>query len=294
MPAECAVLLLLTAHPELHAPRRLAEAAARLGLAFEFVTPDPWRADAGAEGRAARGARATRSALLVARPGPFTLVDVLRTHRRLTRAGLRAAQSRGALLDACDQERTLRRLARAGLPLPATRLVRRPDEIAAALAAVPGPPWFVKGRRGSQGSQVLLAATRDEAARLVHLLWGTGAAPLVQQDLRATGRVERHLVVGGEVLASAVAIPAAGEFRTNAHRGGRFEPIDPRSSRAAALALRATAAIALPFAAVDTIGSLAPVVLDVNASPGLEALEAATGRDLATPIVAALRPAASG
>jgi hypothetical protein len=46
--------------------------------------------------------------------------------------------------------------------------------------------------------------------------------------------------------------------------------------------------MALPFAAIDTIGTLAPVVLDVNASPGLEALEAATDRDLATPIVASL------
>jgi ribosomal protein S6--L-glutamate ligase len=289
-----AVLLLLTAHPELHAPRRLAAAAAELGLDFEFVAPDPWRVAAGAERGGVRVTRAARGGLLVARPGPFTLVAVLRTHRRLTRAGLRAAQTRAALLDACDQARTLRRLARAGLPVPATRLVRRPGEITTALAAIPGPPWIVKGRRGSQGSQVLLAASRDEAVRLVHLLWGTGAAPLVQQDLRATGRVERHLIAGGELLASAVALPAAGEFRTNAHRGGRFEALDPRSSRAAGLALRATAALALPFAAVDTIGSHAPVVLDVNASPGLEALEAATGRDLATPIVAALQPAASG
>jgi ribosomal protein S6--L-glutamate ligase len=226
--------------------------------------------------------------LLVARPGPFTLVEILRTHRRLTRAGLRAAQPRRALIDACDQARTLQRLARAGIPIPVGRLVRRPAEVATALATIPGPPWFVKGRRGSQGTQVLLATSFDEAMRLAHLLWGTGSAPLVQEDRRPTGRVERHLVVGGEVVASAIATPAPGEFRTNAHRGGRFDAIDSNRSRAADLARRATAAMDLPFAAIDTIGTLSPVVLDVNASPGLEALEAATGRDLATPIVAAL------
>ena len=282
-------MLLLTAHPELHAPRRLAEAAAKAGRPFEFVAPDPWRSRAAGAGiRGERALRPERGTLLVARPGPFTLVEILRTHRRLTRAGFSAAQSRRALLDACDQARTLARLARAGLPIPASRLVRRPAELADVLAAIPGPPWFIKGRRGSQGTQVLLAASASEALRLAHLLWGTGSAPLVQQDLRATGRVERHLVAGGEVIASAVAIPAAGEFRTNAHRGGRFEAIDPTRSRAAGLARRATAAIGLPFAAIDTIGTLAPIVLDVNASPGLEALEAATGRDLAAPIVAAL------
>jgi ribosomal protein S6--L-glutamate ligase len=283
------VLLLLTAHPELHAPRRLAEAAAHAGRAFAFVAPDPWptRRPRGAT-RRAPAARPRGAALLVARPGPFTLVEILRTHRRLRREGLAAAQTRSALLDACDQARTIARLEQAGLPVPASRLVRRPAELATALAAIPGPPWFIKGRRGSQGTQVLLAETESEATRLAHLLWGTGSAPLVQQDLRSTGRVERHLVAGGEVIASAVAIPASGEFRTNAHRGGRFEAIDPASSRAAELARRATAAIGLPFAAIDTIGTLAPIVLDVNASPGLEALERATGRDLAAPIVAAL------
>jgi ribosomal protein S6--L-glutamate ligase len=282
------VLLLLTAHPDLHAPRRLAAAAAALGRPFAIVAPDPWRRRVAVAGGDARATRPERGGLLVARPGPFTLVEILRTHRRLTCEGVEAAQPRRALIDACDQARTLQRLARAGIPIPATRLVRRPADVAAALAAIPGPPWFLKGRRGSQGTQVLLAASIGEASRLLHLLWGTGAAPLVQEDRRASGRVERHLVVGGEVVASAVAIPARGEFRTNAHRGGRFEAIDHRRSGAADLAVRATAAIDLPFAAIDTIGTVAPVVLDVNASPGLEALEAATGRDLATPIVASL------
>jgi ribosomal protein S6--L-glutamate ligase len=288
--------MLLTAHPELHAPRRLAAAAVALRHEFAFVVPDPWRrgAAAGDDGRATRPGPSTRGGLLIARPGPFTLVEILRTHRRLTHCGWRAAQSRRALLDACDQARTLRRLARADIPVPASRLVRRPADVAAALAEIPGPPWFVKGRRGSQGTQVLLAATTDDAHRLAHLLWATGTAPLVQEDRRATGRVERHLVVGDAVVASAIAIPAAGEFRTNSHRGGRFVVIDARESRAAGLARSATQVMELPFAAIDTIGTDAPVVLDVNASPGLEALEAATGRDLATPIVVALMAAASG
>jgi ribosomal protein S6--L-glutamate ligase len=290
------VLLLLTAHPELHAPRRLAAAAAALGQEFAFVAPDPWRRGAagGGAARATRPAAPAHGGLLVARPGPFTLVEILRTHRRLTRGGLSAAQSRRALLDACDQARTLRRLASAGIPVPASRLVQRPAEVAAALAEIPGPPWFVKGRRGSQGTQVLLAATSDDAHRLAHLLWGTGTSLLLQEDRRTSGRVERHLVVGDEVVASAIAIPAPGEFRTNSHRGGRFVAIDARASRAAGLARRATKAMELPFAAIDTIGTDAPVVLDVNASPGLEALEAATGRDLATPIVAALLGAIGG
>ena len=279
-------LLVVTAYWELHASRRLAEAAAALGVPLEFVAPDPWWRR-GVAPRAFRSAPADVRA--VARPGPFTLVAVLRTVRRLACAGVAIAQTRRALLDACDQWRSLRRLAAAGIAVPATRLVRRPDELAAALAEVPGPSWFVKGRRGSQGSQVRLAVDRAEAARWAGLFWGIGASLLVQEDLRGRGPVERHLVVGGAVVASAVALPARGEFRTNAHRGGRFVEIAAGArGRSAELAVRATRAVGLPFAAIDVIGGDAPRVLDVNASPGLEALEAATRRDLATPIVAAL------
>src|SRR5262249_22155105 len=170
------------------------------------------------------------------------------------------------------------------------------DELPAALAEVPGPPWFVKGRRGSQGSHVRLAADRDAARRWAGLFWGSGASLLVQEDLRASGRVERHPVVEGAGVVSAVALAARGEYRTNAHRGGRFVAIAEAGewSGPAALAVRATAAIGLPFAAIDVVGGGDPRVLDVNASPGLEALEAATRRDLATPIVAAVAAAAGG
>jgi len=285
-------LLLLTGHPELHAPRRLAQAAAALGVSCEFVAPDRWWAAArrGPDGAnsSAAAARDLAGAALIARPGPFQLIAILRTHRRLAESGAVALQSRRALLDACDQWRSWCRLARAGVALPRTGLVRHAAEIDSALARVPGPPWFLKGRRGSQGSHVVLATTPCDARRVAHLFWGTGASVLLQEDRRASGRVERHFIVAGRVVASAIAHPAPGEHRTNAHRGGRFEMIDPTESRAADVARRATAAIGLPFAAVDTIGGSEPVVLDVNASPGFEALEAASGRDLARELIASL------
>jgi ribosomal protein S6--L-glutamate ligase len=127
---------------------------------------------------------------------------------------------------------------------------------------------------------VELALERGSALRVGHLFWGSGTSFLVQEDLRASGRVERHLVVRGRVVASAVATPARGEHRSNFALGGRFESIDPRTSRAAELARRAVAAIGLPLAAVDTIGEREPRLLEVNASPGFEGLSAAVGRDL--------------
>ena len=273
-------LLLLTPHPELATPRRLIAAARSLGVDAHVV-----RAAAPRLGTAELLASGRR---LLTRPGSFSLVAILRAHRGWVRAGATPLQGRQALLDACDQWRTLVRSAAFGVPCVPARLIRHPSEIDAALDAFAPGPWFVKGRWGSQGTQVLFAAERAAARRHALLFWGVGASCLIEPDLRTTGRVERHLVVGGRVVASAIAHPAAGETRSNAHRGGRFEPIVPGSSPAAEVARRAVLALGLPLGAVDTIGVRAPRLLEVNASPGIEALERATGADLATTILATL------
>jgi ribosomal protein S6--L-glutamate ligase len=270
----------VTAHPELYTPRRLEAAGRQTGIRVECRVP--------ARGRRDDRLRGGADATLLARPGTFSLLSVLREHRRLAALGARPLQSRRALLDACDQARTLERAREAGLPTPPTALLRRPAELRPALERIPGPPWFVKGRRGSQGTQVLLARNQEEAARAGLLFWGAGASCLLQQDLRGLGCIERHLVVFGRVLACAIARPAPGEHRSNLHRGGTLEAIEPEGSSAAALALAARSALDLPFVAVDAIGEREPVLLEVNASPGLFGLERATGRNLALPLLAAL------
>ena len=206
---------------------------------------------------------------------------MLRAWRRLVAGGAIALQSRHALRIACDQWRTLQVAAAAGIAVPPTRLVRHPRDLEAALRAVGGGAWYLQGRRGSQGTHVERATAIAAAVAIGHRFWGSGQSFLVQADRSACGPVERHLVAGSTVLASALALPRHGEHRSNAHRGGRFEPLVPGAGRAAQLAALAVSAVRLPFAAVDAIGGDRPELLEVNASPGLEAIERATGRDLA-------------
>jgi ribosomal protein S6--L-glutamate ligase len=280
-------LLLLTAHPELHAPRRLTEAAASRELEVAFVRPEA--ADLVARELAARHSRSDRP-LLLARPGTFSFRPVLAAWRRLVEAGAIPLQSRRALRIACDQWLTLATAARAGVPFPPTRLVRRPAELDDALAAVGGPPWYLKGRRGSQGTHVERTTEHAAALRIGLRYWGSGQSVLVQADRSTRGPIERHLVAGGRLLLSVRAEPRPGEHRSNAHRGGRFVPLSAEQATAARLARCAVAAVGLPFAAVDAIGGPRPELLEVNASPGLEAIERATGRDLAGELLDALLP----
>jgi ribosomal protein S6--L-glutamate ligase len=89
-------------------------------------------------------------------------------------------------------------------------------------------------------------------------------------------------VIGDKVVAAMRRQAREGEFRSNLHRGGsaaliRITP-EERST-----AVRAARIIGLNVAGVDILRSNhGPVVMEVNSSPGLEGIEAATGKDLAS------------
>ena len=72
-----------------------------------------------------------------------------------------------------------------------------------------------------------------------------------------------------------------GEFRANVHLGGSTALIKATAEERK-LAIKATKAMGLSVAGVDIIRSSGgPLVLEVNSSPGLEGIEAATQKDIA-------------
>ena len=76
-----------------------------------------------------------------------------------------------------------------------------------------------------------------------------------------------------------------GEFRSNLHRGGVAELID-LSPEEEEIAIHAARALGLRVAGVDMLQSArGPLILEVNASPGLEGIEKATGQDIASSII---------
>ncbi|MFY8061018.1 MAG: ATP-grasp domain-containing protein, partial [Arenimonas sp.] len=97
----------------------------------------------------------------------------------------------------------------------------------------------------------------------------------------AAGRDIRAFVCGGRVIAAMQRIAAPGEFRANVSLGARTVDI-ALTEIETALVLEATAAIGLTVAGVDLLRTATgPLLLEVNAAPGFEALEAATGHDIA-------------
>jgi ribosomal protein S6--L-glutamate ligase len=113
-----------------------------------------------------------------------------------------------------------------------------------------------------------------------------GLRPLVQEYIREShGQDIRAFVVGGKVVASMRRKAKGSEFRSNFHLGGEVERLDI-SEKYAEIACKAANVLGLEIAGVDMLESdRGPLVLEVNSSPGLEGIEAASGVNVASRII---------
>ncbi len=112
------------------------------------------------------------------------------------------------------------------------------------------------------------------------------ASILVQEYIKeAQGCDIRCLVVGDEVVAAIERRAKEGDFRSNLHRGGAASvaSITPQERE---IAIKAARTMALDVAGVDILrANRGPLVMEVNASPGLEGIEKTTGIDIASKMI---------
>jgi ribosomal protein S6--L-glutamate ligase len=145
---------------------------------------------------------------------------------------------------------------------------------------------ILKLLEGTQGVGVMLADTRSVAQAILETLESMKADVLLQRFVEESrGRDIRAFVVGGRVVAAMRRTARGEEFRSNVHRGASVESVrlDPKYDEAARKAARV---LGLHVAGVDMLeGRDGPLVMEVNASPGIEGIEAATGIDVAMTIV---------
>lgn len=185
-----------------------------------------------------------------------------------------------------DKLRALQLLAREGIGLPATAFARSTKDTDSTIELVGGAPLIIKPIEGTQGSGIVLAETKKAAQSVIDAFRQLDANILVQEFIKeADGSDVRCIVVGGRVVASMIRQAAPGEFRSNLHRGGSAEATK-LTTKERRTVVKAAKALELDVAGVDLLRSArGPLVLEVNSSPGLEGIEAATGVDVAGEII---------
>ncbi|MBT2749148.1 MULTISPECIES: 30S ribosomal protein S6--L-glutamate ligase [unclassified Lysobacter] len=191
-----------------------------------------------------------------------------------------------AILRARDKLRSHQLLAAERIGLPATVFGDNPDDTADLLSMLGPPPHVIKLNEGTQGAGVMLTEKLSASKGVIEALRGLYANFLVQEFVaEAKGADLRCFVVGGNVVAAMKRQAPKGDFRSNLHRGGTAKGV--RASAAEQeVAIRAAQVLGLGVAGVDLIRSArGPLVLEVNASPGLEGIEEASGVDVAGEII---------
>ena len=89
----------------------------------------------------------------------------------------------------------------------------------------------------------------------------------------------------GKAIAGMRRYSKEGDFRSNIHRGGHGEKVS-LTGEFEDLAVRAAQALGLDLAGVDFLETdQGPVVIEANATPGLEGIEATTDMDLGQAII---------
>jgi ribosomal protein S6--L-glutamate ligase len=203
--------------------------------------------------------------------------------------GIYTTNSSSAIAQSRDKLFSLQLMLKSGISIPTTGFANSPTDTNDLIDMVGGAPLIVKLLEGTQGKGVVLAETRKAAESVVNAFKSLGVNLLVQKFIKeANGKDLRCFVIDGKVVASIERKAAPGEFRANLHQGGTASVVKITPEERT-LAVKAAKVLGLQVAGVDIIRSQAgPLLLEVNSSPGLEGIEAATGKDIAGMIIASI------
>ncbi|MBU8976695.1 MULTISPECIES: 30S ribosomal protein S6--L-glutamate ligase [unclassified Lysobacter] len=281
-------LAILSRNSKLYSTRRLVEASREQGHSVRVLDPLRCYMRIASDGFSMRykGKPISGYQAVIPRIGASITRYGSAVLRQFELMGTLTPNSSDAVLRARDKLRCHQLLAAEHIGLPTTVFGDNPDDTHDLLSMLGAPPHVIKLNEGTQGAGVMLTEKLSASQGVIEALRGLYANFLVQEFIEeARGADLRCFVVGGRVVAAMKRQAPKGDFRSNLHRGGTAKGV--RASAAEEdVAIRASRVLGLGIAGVDLIRSKrGPLVLEVNASPGLEGIEDASGVDVAGEIV---------
>lgn len=284
-------ICVLSRNPRLYSTYRLVEAADKRGHEIEVLDTLRCTMNVVTHKPTIRygGEEATDYDAVIPRIGASITFYGMAVLRQFEMMGVFTMNESAAIGRARDKLRCLQMLAREGIGLPITGFAHAPDDIPDVVKMVGGPPLVIKLLEGTQGIGVVLAETQTAAESMLEAFLSLDQNIMVQEYIHEAGGADiRCFVIDGEVVAAMKRQAKEGEFRANLHRGGQATAIDITDEERHT-AIAAAKALGLHVAGVDMMrSSRGPLVLEVNASPGLEGIEHATGVDIAGKMIAFL------
>lgn len=277
-------IALLTRNPKLYSHQRLMENAVARG--HEIVPIDYLRCYMDITSRKPelryKGEKLTGFDAVIPRIAASHTFFGLAVLRQFEMMGVYPLNESVAIGRSRDKLRSMQLLSRAGLGMPKTAFAIDSEHTPDLLNIVGGSPVVIKLLEGTQGIGVVLAESDKSAKSIIDAFNGVDVAILVQEFVKESeGKDIRAFVVGRKVVAAMERTGAAGDFRSNLHRGGSAKPIE-LTPEERTTALKAAQVMGLNVAGVDMLRSAGgPKIMEVNSSPGLEGIQSSTGINVA-------------
>ena len=206
--------------------------------------------------------------------------------RQFECSGVYTTMGSSALLCARDKLICLQMLAGAEIGVPRTVIPKNYYTMPSMIDRLGSEPFVIKLMKGTHGLGVILSESRKNAEAILETFFKTNQKAMLQEFIEeAKGADIRVLIVDDEIVGVMKRQAAVGEFRSNLHRGGSSF-IDILTEEEEEIAIKAAKTMGLKVAGVDMLrSSRGPLILEVNASPGLEGIETTTKVDIAGKII---------
>lgn len=282
-------IAILATNPNLYSHRRLIEAGEAAGHQMRVINPLYCYMNVSAPSPQvyySGGELLPRFDAVIPRIGASNTFYGTAVLRQFETMGMYSLNESLAIARSRDKFRSLQLLVRKGLPIPPTGFAQSPDSTDDLIRMVGGAPLVIKLLEGTQGKGVVLAESHQSAVSIINAFKEMHANILIQEFIEESrGTDIRCFVIGDKVVAAVKRQAKPGEFRANVHQGGQANKVK-LSPTERALATHAAKAMGLKVAGVDLIRSnRGPLVLEINSSPGLEAVEKCTQINIAGKII---------
>jgi len=285
-------IALLASNPDLYSNQRILEAGEERGhqMIFLNIKHCYMRLDTTQPEVHYRGGKVlTELDAVIPRIRPSATFYGCALVRQFEAMGISVLNRASAITQSRDKLYASQLMIKHGLGMPITGFANSPLDTTDLIEMVGGAPLIVKLLEGAQGRGVVLAETKKAAESVINAFKSLNANLLVQEFIKdAQGTDLRCFVIDGKVVAAIQRHAAPGEFRANIHQGG-VASVVKITQEERKLAIKAAKILDLKVAGVDIIRSRrGPLLLEVNSSPGLEGIENATGKDIASVMITAV------
>jgi ribosomal protein S6--L-glutamate ligase len=191
-----------------------------------------------------------------------------------------------ALLKARDKFRCMQIMAYHKIPTPKTLLNNGIQISEETIKNQFIPPFVMKMKESTHGLGVLLMQSFSNAMGTLETFHHLKQEALIQEFVAEAKGTDLRIFIVDDTVAGAMRREAAeGDFRSNLHRGGKSF-LETLTLEEIQIARKAARVLGLKVAGVDLLRSAkGPLVLEVNASPGLEGIEGTTGINIAAKII---------